>query len=503
MPFPVFPSLYQINTRVWLRELSGPLGRRASLDDVPEPFLDELAALGFDWVWLTGVWQTGEAGRAVSRRHPDWRRDYEEALPDVTDEDITGSPFAVAEYAAHKDFGGTKALARLRERLTARGIKLLLDFVPNHTALDHAWASEHPEYYVGGNETDLAHEPYSFVRVETLHGPRVLAHGRDPNYAGWPDTLQLNYRSFGLRQAMLGELERIAGACDGVRCDMAMLVLPDVIDRTWGNRSLPSDGLPPIDVSFWPEAISRVRGSHPDFLFMAEVYWDLEWELQQEGFDYTYDKRLYDRLRAQDAQAVRGHFWADAEFQRKSVRFLENHDEPRAAAAFPFPVHQAAAIIAYLCPGLRFFHEGQFEGRKKHVTMHLGRRPFEQVDSAISSFYRQLLALLRLPAIRSGQWQLLECISAWEGNPTAAQFLAFAWDGSQGEKLLVTVNYGPTQGQCYVSLPWNDLTDRVWNLSDQLSPARYERDGLDLATRGLYLDMPAWGYHVFDVAATS
>ena len=163
---------------------------------------------------------------------------------------------------------------------------------------------------------------------------------------------------------MIGELGRVADCCDGVRCDMAMLLLPDVIRRTWGDKSLPSDGRPPVDNPFWPEAIAQVHRRHPDLLFMAEVYWDLEWTLQQQGFDYTYDKRLYDRLRSRDVEGVRGHLHADMVFQRRCVRFLENHDEPRAASAFPSDVHRAAAILAFLTPGLRFFHDGQFEGRR-------------------------------------------------------------------------------------------------------------------------------------------
>ena len=154
---------------------------------------------------------------------------------------------------------------------------------------------------------------------------------------------------------MIGELLKIAGQCDGVRCDMAMLVLPDVFERTWGIPSQP----------FWPKATERVREQAPDFCFMAEVYWDLEWTLQQQGFDYTYDKRLYDRLRDRHARPVREHFWAGLDYQDKLARFLENHDEPRAAATFPPGVHEAAAVITFLSPGLRFFHQGQFEGRKK------------------------------------------------------------------------------------------------------------------------------------------
>ncbi|HXG10075.1 MAG TPA: alpha-amylase family glycosyl hydrolase [Gemmataceae bacterium] len=498
---PRYPSLYQINTRIWLGEISGQPARPATFDQVSDDCLDRLAALGFDWVWLLGVWQTGPAGRAVSRSRPDWRGEFEALLPDLTEDDITGSPFAIQSYTVHADYGGNEALARLRQRLRERGLRLLLDFVPNHTALDHPWVWQHPEYYIAGSEADLAREPHNYCRVETRQGPRVLAHGRDPYFPGWPDTLQLNYRSAALRQAMAAELLKVAGLCDGVRCDMAMLLLPDVIRRTWGDRSLPCDGTPPVDVPFWPEAVARVREKYPDFLFMAEVYWDLEWTLQQQGFDYTYDKRLYDRLHARDAEAVRAHLGADLEFQRKLVRFLENHDEPRAAGAFPPNVHRAAAVIAYLVPGMRFFHEGQLEGRRKRVSVHLGRRPAEPVDAALREFYQRLLETLKLPAVRDGIWQLLECQTAWEGNPTWKRFLAFAWEGPEQERLLVAVNYGHTQGQCYVRLPWADLRGRPFLLRDRMGPARYERDGTELATRGLYLDVPEWHYHVFDMVA--
>jgi hypothetical protein len=493
------PSLYQINTRVWLREQVGPSRPLPSLDAFADTYLDALAERRFDWVWLLGVWQTGPAGRAVSRANPQWRQEFAATLPDLTEADITGSPFAIQTYTVHTDFGGDEALARLRDRLRQRGISLLLDFVPNHTAPDHPWVRQHPEYYIVGNEDDLAREPHNYLRVETQQGPRILAHGRDPYFPGWPDTLQLNYRCLALRQAMTAELKRIAGQCDAVRCDMAMLLLPDVIQRTWGDRSLPADGTPPIDVSFWPEAITEVRSAHPGFLFMAEVYWDLEWTLQQQGFDYTYDKRLYDRLHGRDAEGVRGHLHADAEFQHRSVRFLENHDEPRAAAAFAFDEHRAAAAITYLVPGLRFFHDGQLEGRRHRVSMHLGRRPIEAPDAAVKEFYGRLLECLKSATVPDGQWQLLDCRPAWDGNPTWQNFVAFSWESSQQERLLVAVNYAETQGQCYVRLPWSDLANRSFLLRDQLSPASYERSGADLAASGLFLDVPPWRAHLFDI----
>ncbi len=412
-----YPVLYQINTRVWLTELSRTLGRRATLDDIPDAELDALAQKGFDWIWFLSVWQTGLAAQQVSRSNPQWRQEFQETLPDLRDEDIAGSGFAITGYTVHEKLGGDAALARLRERLKKRNLKLMLDFVPNHMGLGHPWVENHPEYFVCGTELDLARAPQNYLWVKRKGGDLLLAYGRDPYFSGWPDTLQLNYANPATQEAMIGELVKIAGQCDGVRCDMAMLVLPDVFERTWGQRA-------PL---FWPTATQRVRERVPGFLFMAEVYWDLEWTLQQQGFDYAYDKRLYDRLREGHARPVREHLHAGLDYQNKLARFLENHDELRAAATFSLDVHRAAAVISFLSPGLRFFHQGQFEGRKKRISPHLVRGPSEPIDEKLQEFYDRLLAVLRLPVVRDGQWQLLNCTPAWEGNWTSDCFLVFAW----------------------------------------------------------------------------
>jgi hypothetical protein len=487
MSDPRYPALYQINTRVWLTELSRALGKRARLDDIPDSELDRLAELGFDWIWLLSVWQTGPAAQAISRANPEWRREFAETLPDLDDEDIGGSGFAIQSYTVHRGLGGTAALARLRQRLQQRGLKLMLDFVPNHMAPDHLWIDEHPDYFVHGSEGDLARAPQNYCRVQSKSGEVVLAYGRDPYFAGWPDTLQLNYGNPGLQQAMIGELTSIAGQCDGVRCDMAMLVLPEVFERTWGIRADP----------FWPKATESVRREHPGFRFMAEVYWDLEWTMQQQGFDYAYDKRLYDRLREGHARPVREHFHAGLDYQDKLARFLENHDEPRAAATFSPDVHEAAAVITFLSPGLRFFHQGQFEGRRKRISPHLVRGPQETADQRLQAFYDRLLGALRKPVVREGNWQLLHCAPAWEGNWTCDCFLVFAWQGPGDERLLVTVNYASNQSQCYVQLPFADLGGGQWRLEDMMGDAAYERDGNELQARGLYLDELPWKAHVF------
>lgn len=493
MTMPRYPALYQINTRVWLTELSRQLGRAATLDDIPEAELDDLAELGFDWVWFLSVWQTGPQAQQVSRSNPEWRREFQETLPDLREEDIAGSGFAITGYAVHEKLGGDAALARLRERLKKRGLKLMLDFVPNHMGLGHPWIEDHPDYFIRGTELDLARAPQNYTWVQRTSGDLLLAYGRDPYFAGWPDTLQLNYANPALQEAMIGQLLKIAGQCDGVRCDMAMLVLPDVFERTWGQRA-------PL---FWPAATQRVREQAPGFLFMAEVYWDLEWTLQQQGFDYAYDKRLYDRLRDQHARPVREHFHAGMDYQNKLARFLENHDEPRAAATFPPGIHEAAAVITFFSPGLRFFHQGQFEGRKIRISPHLCRGPNEPVEDNIKSFYDRLLTVLKQSAVRDGRWQLLECSSAWDGNWTNDCFVVFCWQGPTGEILVVAINYASNQSQCHVRLPFPDLAGKKWRLQDQLSSAGYDWSGDDLQGRGLYLDMAPWQAAVYALNPTT
>jgi hypothetical protein len=488
---PRYPSLYQINTTVRLREIASAIGRPATLDDLPDDELDRLAKSGFDIVWLLGVWQTGPAGLKVSLSNPDWQREYPATLSDCQDRDITSSVFAVHEYHVNREFGGDSALARVRQRLANRGMRLMLDFVPNHTALDHPWVMEYPDYYVTGTEEQLANQPQNYIRVHTVDGERILAYGRDPYYSGWPDTLQLNYGNPALQLAMVGELGRIASQCDGVRCDMAMLELPEVLERTWGMKA----------EAFWPKAIDAVRQKYPEFLFMAEVYWGLEWTLQQQGFDYTYDKRLYDRLKDRMARPVREHLQGDLDYQDRLVRFLENHDEPRAEATFTKPIHQAAAIITFLTPGLRFFHQGQLEGKKVRISMHLARGPKETVDKEIANFYSALLGELRDPVVKDGGWRLLNCRVAWDGNWTSDSFVAFSWTGANDERRLVVVNYSDHQSQCFVELPWTGMEAHTWRLKDRMGNAPYERQGGELSSHGLYVDLPAWGYYLFEVAA--
>ncbi len=482
---PLYPSLLELNTRVILRRLGDGLGREATLDDIPDAALDRIAGQGFDWTYWMGVWRTGDIGRRISRSRPEWLAAFRVALPDLEERDICGSGFAVTGYMAAEEIGGDAALLRLRQRLHARGVRLMLDFVPNHVALDHPWVRTRPELFVHGTAELLLREPGNYVEA----GGAVLACGRDPNFPGWPDTLQLDYSRPDTVDAMRAELGTAAGLCDGLRCDMAMLLLPDVFERTWGRPALP----------FWAEAAASVRAGRADFVFMAEVYWGLERRLVEQGFDYTYDKTLYDRVAAADARGIRDHLRAGLDEQRHFARFLENHDEDRAAATFPWDRHRAAAIVTFLAPGLRFFHDGQLEGRTARVSVHLNRAANEAPNLHVAAFYARLLEALRAPVLRDGAWTLLEPTPAWDGNWTWNGFVGFWWEGAEGTRLLAVVNDQANQAQCYFRLPFPGLDGSRVVLSDLFGPARYDRDGNELVGRGLYLDLAAWGLHLFHV----
>ena len=493
--------MYEVNTRILLQELSKRQGKQITLESIPDATIEEWAALGFDAIWLMGVWSTGKVGLEIARDFPGLQNEYRAVLPDFTPADVVGSPYAVTAYTVAPAMGGDAALRKLRKRLADRGMGLVLDFVCNHTARDHAWVLQHPDYYVGGTEQQARDDPASYFTASTEKGSRVIAFGRDPSFPGWTDTAQLNHLHRGARKALIDTLGKIAEQCDGVRCDMAMLMLSEVFDRTWGDAAKLAGGETAAG-EFWQEAIAATRRLSPGFVFIAEAYWNLEWQLQQLGFNYTYDKTLYDRLLREGAASVRDHLRGEMPFQMHSLRFVENHDEPRAASALPSePWHFAAASVASTVPGMVLFHDGQLEGRRVKIPLQLRRRPEEQPSQRTPVFYRRLLSCINDPVFRQGEWRMLHARPGWHDNSTWQNFLAFWWQDKTIGARLVVVNYAPHNGQCYIELPIDQIKASPVEFHDLMGEAIYVRERSGLESKGMYFDLPGYGIHIFKVSA--
>lgn len=400
------PFIYQINTRVWLTEISKRHHQEITLQNVPDAVIDELASFPFTHVWMMGIWTRSEGVRSSAMNY---KHEYLPVLPDLKDDDVIGSAYAIGEYEVDPAAGGRSGLAKFRAQLARHGIKLILDYVPNHLAYDHPDIARKPELFIRATAREAKQKQGMFFPTRDMWGRELyVAHGRDPYFPSWIDTAQLNAFSPAMRQYTIEKLLDIASQCDGVRCDMAMLLMNEIFNRTWGWAV--EEPMPEKD--FWVEIIPAIREQHPEFLFIAEVYWNLDYELQQQGFDFTYDKVLYDRMHNADVNEMRHHLLADVNFLSRTVHFIENHDEPRAASVFGVEKSMPAVAMAATVPGAVLLHDGQFVGRKVKLPVQINRQPEEDHHPDLMAYYRKLLREVTAPIYSDGEWRVLHAYDA-------------------------------------------------------------------------------------------
>jgi glycosidase len=434
----ITPTIYEIDTPIFLYEVGLRVGHAVTLADVPDAEWDEIARPGIDTVWFMGVWKRSPIAREMAKGE-DWLK---QALPDIHDKDLLGSAYSIQDYVVDDLLGGNEGLAIARKELAKRGIKIILDYVPNHVAIDHVWVAEHPDYFLAGTEHELQKHPEAFV--QTPGG--IFAKGKDPNFEPWSDVLQLNAFSAPLRQEVSRTLRTIAGMSDGVRCDMAMLMMNTIFTRTWAERA----GEVPHD-DYWPGIINDVREVHPDFLFLAEVYWDKQQDLLDQGFDLCYDKDLYDYLLDGSVHKVKAHLQKPVSYQNHLLRFIENHDEERTAHEFPLAKHKAAAITTMTLPGAHLYYDGQREGRTIRVPVHLGRRVDEAENNELIIFYDKLLSFVQAKDFAHKSWQLTPLKSKFL-RKESRHVLAWTWT-SESSELVFFVNY--SNEKTHTELPFN------------------------------------------------
>ncbi|MHA2297304.1 MAG: alpha-amylase family glycosyl hydrolase [Candidatus Hodarchaeales archaeon] len=493
-------QLYEINARTWLHELTERLGKEINLLDVPDEIWMALIEGGFDWIWLMGAWQNTPLNMDFLNRHSGLIQEFNVALPGWEITDVLGSPYSIVQYDLHPLLGNPGDLSKLHDKLNQMGAKLMLDFVPNHFGIASPLARIHPEYFIHSSEKPKrASEVFS--EMETELGTRWLAHGKDPYFPPWDDTFQVNYYNMDTWTHLKQLLLAISGICDGLRCDMAMLCVNDVIEKTWG-WILQDQGFTRPREEFWQEAIEEVKSSFPDFIFLAEVYWDMEWKLQQLGFDYTYDKRFYDRLSGNSIDSIRKHLWAEKDFQLKSLRFIENHDEKRAITKFGRERSLAAAVIAGTVPGPCLYHNGQFEGRNVKIPVQLRRARSESVDSGVKNFYERLLTFVKQETLQKGEWSLNKVMQAWVDNYSWENLLAWQWSIAGDHNFsLVVVNYSPdrSQGKILIKFPSQVKDSDLLTFDDRMTMVIYKRGVKSVQGQGLFVDLLPFQAHIFNI----
>lgn len=486
------PSLYEINTRAWIKKFDTPT-KKAKLKDVPLSYWLGLANLGIEYVWLMGIWKTCDS---IIDRYcfEDYlKKSYFKALKDWKHEDVAGSPYSIDDYKVNPVFGFEEDLIKLKYELNKMGMKLILDFIPNHFSAGSSLIHSNPEIFLNVSRETFRSEPHTFFQPR-IDEAEFFAHGRDPFFPAWQDTVQINFCSNQAREFLKNTLLKLTQLCDGVRCDMAMLALNNVFKNTWAGV-LPESCLQNFKTEFWSDAITSTKNKRTDFLFLAEVYWDLEWQLQQLGFDYTYDKVLTDRLKHSNASVIIEHLKADYKYQQKSIRFLENHDEERILSILGKEKSKAAAIVISTLQGMHFYNDGQFEGKHIKLPVQLIREPEEKTNTEIQSFYYRLLQISSCEVFKKGSWRLLKTISSWDNNFTYQNMLAWEWQFNS-ERRIVIINYSELLSSCRLKL---DVTGYQEELvfHDLLNDVSYIRSAEEIYVLGLYVELKPWQAHIF------
>jgi hypothetical protein len=483
-------KLYEINTRVWIKRF----GRDTTIISIPDEVFIELVNVGFEAVWLMGVWKTCDNLIEKCCFTPDLISSYSKAVKNWEKKDVIGSPFAIDCYELNPSLGKKSDLLILKEKLNNLGLRLILDFVPNHFSAESRFIKTNPEVFLEADEELLLKDPLTFFKPE-ISGD-VFVHGRDPFFLPWTDTIQVNYFNAAARNFMTQQLFNIAEYCDGVRCDMAMLPLNNVFHNTWLGVLNRFGYKRPVN-EFWNEAIKKIKKLYPDFIFLAETYWDLEYQLQKLGFDFTYDKQLTDRLFTGDVANIKNHLFAEHEYQMKSVRFIENHDEERAVTKFGKERSMATAIVISTIKGMKLYYDGQLEGRKIKLPMQLGKEPEEKTSHRIESYYQKILEITKDKIFKEGNWTMIEPISAGEGNINFQNFFTWTWD-YKNDLRIVVINYSAVTSQCRLRVLFDSDKDNI-TLKDLLTGDEYLRSVKEMETSGLFIELKGFHSHVFSI----
>jgi glycosidase len=477
--------LLEITTRPYMYLLKKRYPDRTinTLKDIPEEEFQDWKKKGFEWVWFMGVWQLGDMGLQHDLTDSGLINSYNTVLPGWTNDDVIGSPYCIVQYTLNTVLG-TEAddLAYLRNKLHSYGMKLMLDFVPNHSACDAPEITSKKNFYVRCPEGQTI-DPSRYMSNGIAYGCGIWC---DP----WTDVAQYNYADSEFRNHQIEVLKKIASVSDGCRCDMAHLIINDEFWNYWQSQ-LTAYGYEKPATEFWADAIKAVKAVYPDFKFMAESYGDVLDKLHSYGFDWTYDKDPLDKIYYHDVSGYQNYIRShDITFFSKTAHFTENHDEPRTMEKFWgwAPAAECAAATLLTLPGLRFFNQDQWRGYKNKIDVHLRRATPENDNAEILAFYDKLFSVLDMDALKKGTFTQLTC----SGSDTIP-----AWRYVLGtQHILIVANFNENQSGGNIVLDdapgSGDIT-----VKELISGTDYTRNAETLRSTGLTVVLSQYQVQIF------
>ncbi|HOY61013.1 MAG TPA: alpha-amylase family glycosyl hydrolase [Candidatus Woesebacteria bacterium] len=420
------PCLYLINTRLWLNQLTKKYDSSLTIDKIPEKEWQTLFDK-YDYFWFMGIYKESDASRQHAQK---WAFQSRYALPDLDpDKDVTASPFAIPEYCPNPLIAKNwESWDKMVDFLHQNNKKVIIDFVPNHLALDCELAKNHPEFFIQGSRLQFESNPDFYHQMVASDGKTYyLAHGKDPNFPPWADTLQLNYGEPGLNLEMASTLQELTSHSDGLRCDMAMLLDPPTFLRTWGWTLSETQKKYLNEHSFWAENIPFIKNNiKKDFKFIGEVYWDQDYLSQY--FDYLYDDRFYKDITRSplDLKNHLGELLTSRSNKNpcRQALYIENHDEDRSVKSLGEKRSRAAAFLAAIIPDTMFIvNQGQENGWKIRPPMQINRFPAEVDNPQIQKFYQKLFNIINSPIYKSGTVQNCQ-VNQISGDTIALRLLS-------------------------------------------------------------------------------
>ena len=459
--------IYQLFPRVYG---ATPDKRCGTLSDISDDEIERIKSLSVSHIWLTGV-----------IRHSGWR----DTNPAVT-KGNAGSPYAIVDYYdIDPDLADIEAnrmgeFEKTVERIHSHGLKVIVDFVPNHLAREYKGDFTDENFYILENQkfvapTENDNQYYEFPTKAT--GNDVFS--PTPSLNDWYDTVKLNYTNHDTWHKMLKIMRFWCGkGVVGFRCDMAEMV----------------------PVEFWHWSIAELRKSF-NVIMIAEIYQpNLYRSYVEAGFDYLYDKvGLYNTLEnmyryGQRADSI-SDVWKNLNgLDDNMLRFMENHDEVRLASRFfmqkPENAFPFVALAALMNRGPFMIYNGQEYGENAADSDNGRTSIFDYVylpsmlgrDTKICvSTYRYYVDLMNFrenhPAILHGAFYDLMWANPWYNNFDPQYVYAFLrYHGD--DKLLIVINFNLKEGRnVTVAIP-EDARELVGGCNDRyevsLTPGDYK-----------------------------